>query len=72
MPKHSHSISFVNNGYPDNWGRRDATNVNGHFIVGSAFMGPTLANYTTTERGGSDAHNNMPPYYVLAYIMRIN
>ncbi|MBP2660568.1 MAG: hypothetical protein H6Q69_3600, partial [Firmicutes bacterium] len=25
-----------------------------------------------TFAGGSEAHNNMPPYYALAYIMRIS
>ena len=27
--------------------------------------------FVTNVQGGSQAHNNMPPYYVLAYIMRI-
>ena len=71
MPKHSHSFSFVNNGFPDNWGRRDTTFQNGHFIVRPDSWG-NPATYSTTEKGSSVAHNNMPPYYVLAYIMRIN
>lgn len=71
MPKHAHSTAFVANGYPDSWGRRDSTNVNGHFIM-DPHVGPPLANFSTTQEGSDVAHNNMPPYYALAYIMRIN
>lgn len=70
MPSHSHTNVFVDNGYPDNWGRRDTTGVNGHFIVDS-HGGGNLANFASTANGGGGAHTNMPPYYVLAYIIRV-
>jgi microcystin-dependent protein len=35
--------------------------------VGSSKTGITLG-----SKGGDNAHNNMPPYYVLAFIMRVN
>lgn len=71
MPKHAHSTAFVANGYPDNWGRRDASNVNGHFIM-DPHVGPPLASFISTQEGSDVAHNTMPPFYILAYIMRIN
>jgi microcystin-dependent protein len=70
MPAHAHTNRFVNNGYPDNWGRRDTTLVNGHFVV-DEFGGGNVTNYVGTAAGGDAAHNNLPPYYVLAYIIRV-
>ena len=70
MPAHAHTTSLVNNGYPDNWGRRDATLVNGHFVV-DPVGGGNLVNYTTSTVGGGGAHTNMPPYYALAFIIRV-
>lgn len=70
MPAYTHYTTFVDNGYPDNWGRRDGTFVNGHFIV-DPHGGGNLANFTNSPAGSDGAHINMPPYYVLAYIMRV-
>jgi microcystin-dependent protein len=70
MPSHTHTNAFVDNGYPDNWGRRDSTGVNGHFLV-DPHGGGNLANFGTSTNGADVAHNNMPPYYVLAYIIRV-
>ena len=33
---------------------------------------PSIANLRTTEEGGSQPHNNLPPYYALYFIMRIS
>jgi microcystin-dependent protein len=70
MPAHTHTNVFVDNGYPDNWGRRDSSGVNGHFIV-DPHGGGNLANFSSTANGGGGAHTNMPPYYVLAYLIRV-
>ncbi len=44
-------------------------------LSGSTDSGTALTNYggtaTTGTTGGGLAHNNMPPYYVLAYIMKL-
>jgi microcystin-dependent protein len=32
---------------------------------------PYEFNRTTSKTGGDEVHNNMPPYYVLAYIMKL-
>lgn len=44
-------------------------------LSGSTDSGTALTNYsgsdTTGNTGGGLAHNNMPPYYVLAYIMKL-
>jgi microcystin-dependent protein len=70
VPSHTHTNTFIDNGYPDNWGRRDDTLANGHFMVKPTSSGHS-ANFTGTAAGGSGAHTNMPPYYVLAFIMRV-
>jgi microcystin-dependent protein len=33
--------------------------------------GSHLHTFTSNSTGGGEAHNNMPPYYVLAYIMKL-
>lgn len=65
MPYHNHAISFAHNGWPDGYGDRD----NWHYIMvdwrGAAY------GFQSSYAGGNQAHNNMPPYYVLAYIMKL-
>jgi hypothetical protein len=61
MPAHKHSNVYAWGGYP----------ANGY----NAAMGTDRVNLTTDNLGGLTGgglpHNNMPPYYALAYIMKI-
>ena len=83
MPKHNHTMSnngshshkntfygaelhgMRNNGsrqkYGGNWGRK--------FEVENSKAGDH--NHSINYTGGNEAHNNMPPYYVLTYIMKL-
>jgi microcystin-dependent protein len=61
MPAHSHSLRNAYNGggtqnNSSNWDRRDIANIGMN---------------DTTFAGGNQPHNYMPPFYVLAYIMKI-
>lgn len=59
MPKHSHSGVI---GRADNcWGSGSCR--------ASKYLGTDWKN--TNETGNSSAHNNMPPYFVLAFIMKL-
>ena len=60
MPKHMHSI-----------GAR-ASSTAGHMGIGfmSGMDTPTTGGYTENT-GASQPHPNMPPYYVLCYIMKL-
>ncbi len=63
MPSHTHNIRTGTNsgstpeGRVTQWNQRDDRGYRGDGIIEST--------------GGSEAHNNMPPYYVLAYIMKL-
>jgi microcystin-dependent protein len=65
MPSHNHTVG---------WWQSGANTVGG---AGGVVTDPPNEGYTTGSdiqigyTGGSQAHNNMPPYYALAYIMRI-
>lgn len=60
MPSHSHNTY---------WGNELA---NQGSYIGRASKGSfTVIEVATGSEGGSTAHNNMPPYYVLAYIMKL-
>lgn len=64
MPKHSHKYTSGDSGNKSN---RD-------FYYGAG-EGAHLSNeneINTTEAGKDQPHNNMPPFYVLAYIMRVS
>ena len=77
MPTHSHSItdpghthSYVNQPNVVNPAVSLTTddvadNVNENQTTGSSTTGITI-----NDTGGSETHNNIPPYYVLAYIMK--
>lgn len=56
MPNHSHSITTGTAGYSSS------------FLPGVQQSGT----YQTSSVGGSQPHNNLPPYYALYYIMRIS
>lgn len=60
MPNHSHSFSLPQG--DQNWG-------NGN---GNAFWGGSYGRGIGTNAvGGGAAHNNMPPFYALSYIMKL-
>ena len=66
MPVHSHSLS--NNSIINS-----TTNGNVNIVTGGYFITTSkfeTINVTNTA-GNGDAHNNMPPYYALCYIMKI-
>jgi microcystin-dependent protein len=61
MPAHSHSHNFYNAGLHHH----------GHWNEGQIMAnGTPVLNSQTNNTGGSQAHENRPPYYALAYIMR--
>ena len=45
--------------------------VSGRLIKQDAFENGTALQLTTKNTGSSEPHPNMPPYYVLAYIMKL-
>lgn len=62
MPKHSHRIPF------NSWKAGDNAN-NRDMVEGTNYNHSRVA--YVQEVGGSKAHENRPPYYTLAYIMRV-
>jgi microcystin-dependent protein len=60
MPSHSHNYALVNAPWPpgDHGGRSQ-----------NVWRGAQTA--ATTPTGGNQPHENMPPFYVLAYIMKL-
>jgi microcystin-dependent protein len=65
MPSHNHSVTLANNGYPDGSGDRTANYYLMHPTTGNQYA------YGSDYKGGNAPHTNMPPYYVLAFIMRV-
>lgn len=61
-PGHTHAIDVV----PSD---QDGSGSNGS-ISGSKSTGSATTGITWTPFGGGAAHNNLPPYYALAYIRR--
>ena len=71
-PGHTHTIALDDEsggGYIDDSGSDSYGNTN----TGSSTTGITLDNFTGDSQytGGGLSHENRPPYFVLAYIMRI-
>lgn len=66
MPSHSHTASFTNSASDDG-------NSDGTCIAGARPENPqTVTNIITIgNTGGNQPHENRPPYYVLAFIMKI-
>lgn len=40
--------------------------------MGSSFTGSETGSWPTDSKGSSDPHENRPPYYALAYIMKVS
>lgn len=66
MPAHTHSFRW-NNG--DSGGSGSAMTCISSYL--SFVSGKYYERDVNTNTGGSKAHNNMPPYYVLVYIMKL-
>ena len=56
MPSHNHSYTFLNQ--------------NVSHGGGSSAYGRTTTSGSTGNKGGGQSHENRPPYYALAYIMK--
>lgn len=66
LPKHKHAVPFTAIGSNAYGG---GSSVGGRsYDSGSQ---PAFSNSLTSEAGGDQPHNNMPPYFALAYIMKI-
>lgn len=65
LPSHTHTTRFGNNGYPDGSGDR----THNYYIMHPDRTDDETA-FASSATGDGAAHNNMPPYYVLAFIMR--
>lgn len=61
MPRHSHN-------YTDPLIGEGGLGI-GNYHSNETFLKPYVNSGETTEKGSSQAHNNMPPYYALCYIM---
>lgn len=60
MPSHYHGLQMVDK--------------SGNFTLGlgtSFLQTAILGSKTTNSEGGDGAHNNLPPYYALAFIMKL-
>jgi len=63
MPSHRHSYKFKGADINDDW-----ENDNELYSVSKKYYENTA---NTEKTGGDNAHENRPPYYVLAFIMRV-
>ena len=61
MPKHSHEIEFVDERWGDNANSRPFPNP----------AGTSGYRADTTTSGGNQEHENRPPYFVLAYVIKV-
>lgn len=61
IPSHSHSIrAYVPTGTSGTFGK----------IISTAAYAGNGRDYDTSDTGGNNSHNNMPPYYALCFIMK--
>ncbi len=75
MPTHNHGITDT--GHSHSATTYDAGSIHNDFGSNTSYAGSGTANtnsnttgITINNTGGSENHNNIPPYYVLAYIMK--
>lgn len=72
IPPHTHSINGAikaGGGSTNALTNKDNT---GHSTISQTGASPSVnASITTANKGGSEAHENRPPYFTLAYIMYI-
>lgn len=61
MPNHTHKIEFVDEKWGDNANSRPFPNP----------AGTSGYQADTTSSGGGQAHENRPPYFVLAYVIKV-
>lgn len=68
IPSHTHDISTdIQANYPsDVFGGKYFRNLGYKKSVAGGYSG-----FVTSSNGGSESHNNMPPYYTLCYIMKL-
>jgi len=83
MPAHSHGLQIWGdpNGSPDNSGQYTIKLTDRHFHFFQNWNNTSCANNNNgsdcgqpviiTPNGGNQPHNNMPPYYALAFIMKL-
>lgn len=87
MPSHSHSGTTGQNGnhshrigtdkdttyvtYGDCWSVHNSSTGAAYYNGSTTSDGNHTHSFTTNNTGGNQAHNNMPPYYSLCYIMKI-
>jgi microcystin-dependent protein len=67
MPSHSHTASYRNSGDDEGY-------VDQPYISGAGYDAQGVTNSTTitiSSTGGNQPHENRPPYYVLAYIIKL-
>ena len=67
MPKHSHTVYGRSSGYAGR--HNDSHEVITYYNKSWGSMSEKIND--TTETGSSQAHENRPPYYALAFIMRV-
>jgi microcystin-dependent protein len=71
MPSHNHPIGW----YQASGSRDDGSTAGGGGVVtekiDEGWNNGSSGDIKVEVNGGSQAHNNMPPYYALAYVMRI-
>lgn len=60
MPSHSHSLTVAT-----------FNSLSGYPLCPNSPAGENLKTYSTASAGSGAAHNNMPPYYALCYIMKL-
>lgn len=73
MPSHNHSIRFYNDDWNSSDGKQGAYNLPGIVHDATDTSDKHTNRWTDIiENTGSDQpHNNMPPYYTLAFIMKL-
>lgn len=64
---HTHTIGFAPNNSSDGSGR---SNVSTNLTTTTSEDGDHTHTFTTDSTGGDGAHENRPPYYALAFIMK--